>query len=115
MIFVSAVYPNIVVGNLILFMTVSIIVVFVTLILWGFVTGGEAKISHAVVKWMVGIGGFIIIVFAVFWATGVSDKVFSFLFQQSWSSKLWTNLSFFVVIAVAIALIYKGTAGAKPK
>ena len=34
LIFVSAVYPKVVVGDLILFLTISIIVVFVFLLLW---------------------------------------------------------------------------------
>ena len=109
LIFVSAVYPKLVVGNLILFLTVALVVVFVTLLLWGFVTGGEAKISGGKIKWVAGIGGFIVIVFAVFWATGIHGKVIDLLFKQSWSGTFWTNISFIVVIAVALALVYKGS------
>ena len=109
LIFVSAVYPKIVVGNLILFLTVALVIVFVTLLLWGFVTGGEAKITNNAVKWIAGIGGFVIIVFAVFWAMGIDGTVFDFLFRQSWSKSLWTNISFIVVIGAALALVYTGS------
>ena len=109
LIFVSAVYPKLVVGNLILFLTIALVIVFITLLLWGFVTGGEAKITHPAIKWVAGIGGFVIIVFAVFWATGILDKVLDLLFHQSWSSSFWTNVSFIVVIAIALALVYKGS------
>ena len=37
LIFITAVFPKLVVGNLILFLTVSIVVMFVALLLWGFV------------------------------------------------------------------------------
>src|SRR3989338_8842384 len=59
LIFVSAVFPKLVVGNLILFLTVSIVIVFVILLLWGFATGGEAKIDNNAIKWVV---GFLIVV-----------------------------------------------------
>src|SRR3989344_4428063 len=41
LIFVGAVFPKLVVGNLILFLTVAVVVMFVALLLWGFVAGGE--------------------------------------------------------------------------
>src|SRR3989344_1899534 len=55
LIFVGAVFPKLVVGNLILFLTVALVIVFVTLLLWGFVTGGEAKIEGKGIKWAAGI------------------------------------------------------------
>jgi len=39
LIFISAVFPKMVVGNLILFLTVSIVIMFVALLLWGFIAG----------------------------------------------------------------------------
>lgn len=117
LIFVSAVFPKVVVSNLILFLTVSIIVMFVGLLLWGFISGGEIKtdfLSHNGLRWFAGIGIFIAVIIAVFWATGVWDDVVSLLFKQSWSSSFWTNASFIVVIAVALAVVLKGASAAKP-
>ncbi len=111
LIFVSAVFPKVVVGNLILFLTVSIIVMFVGLLLWGFISGGELKagiLTNNAVKWIIGIGIFLILVGAVFWATGIWDEVLNMLFKQSWSSSFWTNFSFIVVIAAALAIVLKG-------
>lgn len=113
LIFVGAIYPKIVVANLILFLTVALVVVFVVLILLGFVFG-DIKEGFRPDKWMKLVLGVLIavaVVIAVFWATGIEWGVFSLLFKQSWSSALWINVFFVVVIAAALALILKSTKG----
>ena len=40
LIFVSVLYPTMVVSNLVLFLTVALVVVFITLLIWGFASGG---------------------------------------------------------------------------
>ena len=109
LIFVSAVYPKLVVGNLILFLTVSIIVVFVVLLLWGFLSGGEAKIEGKGLK--IAVGGIVVlaVLLALLWATGLAPWVVETLFMQEWSSAFWTNALFIVVIAIALALILRST------
>ncbi|KHO51532.1 MAG: hypothetical protein QT05_C0038G0005 [archaeon GW2011_AR13] len=59
------------------------------------------------VKWVTGFGIFIAVTIAVFWATGTWDNVVLLLFKQSWSNTLWTNVTFVVVIAVALAVMMK--------
>ena len=113
LIFVGAIYPKIVVANLILFLTVALVVVFVVLLLWGFVFG-DIKEGFKPDKWMKLVLGILIVVavlIAVFWATGIEWSVFSFLFKQNWSGALWVNVFFVVVIAAALALILKSTKG----
>jgi len=116
LIFVGAVFPKVVVSNLILFLTVAIIIMFVGLLLWGFISGGEIKtgiLSNNIVKWILGIALAVSVIGAVLWATGIWDEFFNLLFKQSWSSSLWTNVSFIVVIAVALAVVLKGASVAK--
>lgn len=104
LIFVGAVYPKLVVANLILFLTVAIIVIFIILLLWGFLSGGEAKVSGGMKK--VGIAVVIIaVILAVLWATGLGFSILDELFIQSWSVTFWTNVLFVVVLAGAIALV----------
>ena len=107
LIFVSVLYPTLVVNNLILFLTVALVSIFVILLLWGFVFGdiekgfkpeGWMKIALAVV---IGIA-FIV---AIVWATGLYGKIGEVLFQQTWSKSFWTNFSFIIAIAIALALI----------
>ncbi len=109
LIFVSAVFPKIVVGNLILFLTVALVIMFVVLLLWGFVAGGKEGFepSKGVKTFLMIVIG-IAVVIAVFWALGVGEGFFSFLFQSSWSKLFWTNFLFIFVIAVALAFVLLG-------
>ncbi|MBT4376792.1 hypothetical protein HOD29_05445 [archaeon] len=106
LIFVSAVFPKIVVGNLMLFLTVGLVVVFVGLLLWGFIAGKEGvKIEGKALKWF---GGFLIaaVVIAVVWATGLGSylqEAFAFIFNSSGSGVFWTN---FLIIAFIIAAVW---------
>ena len=110
LIFVSAIFPKEVVSNLILFLTVAIIVVFVTLLIWGFVTGGEAKIGDGTKK-IAAVATIIAVIIAVLWAFGVKinavNNVFDLLFDQPWSNTFWTNALFLIVMAIAIAYIMR--------
>lgn len=116
LIFVSVLYPKMVLGNLILFLTIALVVVFVTLLLWGFATGSELTAHFAqnkTMKIIIGIFTLLVVIFAVFWATGTSQSVFDLLFSQSWSESFWTNFAFIVVIIVAIVVAMKGASPAK--
>lgn len=107
LIFVSVVSPKMVVGNLILFLTVALVVMFVGLLLWGFVSGSEPKISHSAIKWIFGILLTLGVIIVILVSTGVYDNLLNLLFKQSWSESLWTNLAFIVVIAIALAVVLK--------
>ncbi|MAG79026.1 hypothetical protein CMI40_01475 [Candidatus Pacearchaeota archaeon] len=107
LIFVGFAYPKLVVENLILFLTVALVVVFVALLLLGFIAG-EAKIEGNMKKVLMGVV-IISVIAAVLWATGVDGGVIDLLFKQSWSNTLWTNVAFVVVIAVALALVLRNS------
>jgi len=113
LIVVAVAYPVLVISNLILFLTLAIITVFVGLLIWGFLMGEEGlKIfekSSSGLKWTFGIVVFVAVIFAVLWATGFSSGITDFLFRNSWSGKFWINALFVVVIAVVLALTLKGS------
>jgi len=108
LIFVGAVFPKLVVSNMILFLTVALIVVFVVLLLWGFVASGDKgfEISNGLKIFLFIVLGIAVII-AVLWATGVGGGFFDFLFSSSWSNAFWTNFLFIVVIAAALALVIR--------
>ncbi len=109
LIFVGSVFPKEVVGNLILFLTVSLIVVFVILLLWGFVSV-DKQTEFSVGSGMKKFGAAVIIIatiIAVIWATGSGDFIIRILFKQSWSKSFWTNFLFIIAIAGAIATVLK--------
>lgn len=113
LIFVGAVFPVIIVNNLVEFMSVGLFVIFVVLMLWGFVSNKKdltvtdekgVKIHKAFAFLIFGA-----IIFAVLWATGVGGNVvsglqnfLSGLFTSSWSNAFWTN---FLIIAIVLLII----------
>ncbi len=109
LIFVSAVFPKIVVGNLILFLTVSLVVVFVFLLLWGFVMGEDIKLNTKPLKMAAAGLIFIAVAVAVLWATGTWTPVYEFLFKRTWSKEFWTNALFVLVIIGALGAVLKTT------
>jgi hypothetical protein len=116
-IFVAAVFPKEMTTNLMLFLTIAIIVVFVVLMLWGFIMGEEGmKIfekSPKGLKWAIGIFIIIAVTIAVLWAAGVdTSRFFDNLFHSSWSSEVWTNIVFIVLVVAALAVVL-GTTKAK--
>ena len=110
LIFVAAVSPRLIVEHLILFLTVAIIVVFIGLLLWGFISGGDAKIPDSI-KPLAGAVVILAVAVALLWALGVKisffEKVFGFLFKSSWSSSFWTNAVFIIVVIIAIVLMVR--------
>jgi len=107
LIFVGAANQKEFVENMILFLTVAIIVAFVGLLLWGFVSGGDLKIESNGLKWAAAIlvGG--VLVVGILWASGIQGGLIDLLFYQSWSSTFWTNVLFIAAIAGALALVLR--------
>ena len=106
LIFVGAGVPKLIVGNMILFLTVAIVIVFVILLLWGFIFGD--KEGFKLEKWMKWGLGFVVTagaIVAVLFATGLDNQIGSFISKQS---QIWTNIAFVIVIAIALALVLIG-------
>ena len=114
LIFVGATSPTLTVSNMVLFLTVAIVVMFVALLLWGFVAGEEGlklKDAPSALKWFIGVVIVVAVIIALLWALGIEGGVFSgiyeFLFAQNWSVDLWTNIAFIAVVIIALAMILK--------
>lgn len=117
LIFVGAIFPKIIVGNMILFLSVSMVVVFVFLLLWGFVMGENIKMDSKPLKYLSGALIVIAVVLAALWATGswgIFTDFYNFLFHQTWSKDFWTNALFVLLIIGALAAVAKPAAGKKP-
>ena len=110
LIFISIAYPALVIENLILFLTIAIIIVFIVLLLWGFIFG-DIKEGFKLEKWMKFVFGGLVgiaVIIGVLWATGLYESLSNFFIGKEWSSAFFTNLIFLVVIAVALAVILSG-------
>ncbi len=110
LIFITFTYPVEVVNNLVLFLTVALVVTFVGLILWGFLSGSD-KVDLGKMKIPLMVVLLIAVVSGVLWATGVLTPLSDWLFKQEWSGFFWTNVFFLVVVAAAIAMALKTTSG----
>ena len=105
LVFVGAVFPKLIVENLTLFLTVAIVVVFIALLLWGFIAGETPKLVSGKLKGAVAIVVIIAVVIALLWAMGIEGTFFDLLFRQSWSTDLWTNIAFIAVIIIAMVIV----------
>jgi len=115
LIFVSAVFPKTVVSNLMLFLTVAIVIVFVILLLWGFIFADKTEVFvlDTKLKWALGIIAGISIVIAILWAVGLNLGVLDWLVGSEWSVSFWTNFAFITVVVIALAFVLKTSTGAK--
>ncbi|MCH8329689.1 MAG: hypothetical protein IIB81_04840 [Nanoarchaeota archaeon] len=109
LIFVGVAFPKEVVENLILFLTVALVVVFVILILWGFVSGKKLEIESKGLRLTVGVVILVSVIIAVLWATGIQGGVLDLLFGQSWSGAFWTNALFVILFGAALALVLRNS------
>ncbi|MBU2504092.1 MAG: hypothetical protein KJ879_03530 [Nanoarchaeota archaeon] len=118
LIFVGAISQKLVVANLILFLTVALVTMFVALLLWGFVAGDKGLDFGSApkgLKWFIGIVLVVAVILSLLWASGVPNTAFGdatdFLFGSGWSANFWTNLLFVVVVIVALVLVLKSKVG----
>jgi hypothetical protein len=116
LVFVTAIFPKAVITNLILFLTVAMVIVFVVMFLWGFIVEGDKdfKVTNTM-KWFLIIGVSAGLLFLIIWTIQVQTGLLDWISEREWSGPLWTNILFIVVIAVALALVLKDPVGAKGK
>lgn len=110
LIFIGAIFPKFVVGNLILFLAVGAVVIFVIMLLWGFASGTnkiELDKTGKVVAVIIIIGVILVILGSVgFGPVGeVLNKIGKFMFKSSWSSSFWANAFFIIIIAAALVIV----------
>ena len=121
LIFVGAVFPKLIAENMVLFMSVGLVVIFVGLVIWGFIVG---KTPTPGKKWSTFYAVLltIAIVVAILWASGIGgavfngiEAIFNFLFDSNWSGTFWTNVLFVVFITLAIVVVMKAKPGEDKK
>ena len=115
LIFITAIYPKLVVENLILFLTVALVAIFVVLLLFGFVFGdASAILASKPIKWILIVLTGIACIGGILWATGWYQNISSFFSDNLLSQTIVTNVVFVIVIAVALALILMEKKVSKP-
>ena len=112
LIFVGAVFPKIITAHLLEYLAVALIVIFVGLMLWGFVSGnkdltladGEGRKIHKFFVFLLLAS----LVAAILWATGFGSSVWnglmkflSLIFGPN-TGGFWTNALFIAIIFIAV-------------
>ncbi|MEJ2267919.1 MAG: hypothetical protein P8X70_02495 [Nanoarchaeota archaeon] len=102
---VTAIFPKEVITNLILFLTISMIVVFIVMGLWTFIVEDDSSFkSSKVIKWFLIIGVGIGLLFLIIWTLRVQTGLLDWISDREWASPFWTNLIFIFVVVIALVL-----------
>jgi hypothetical protein len=109
LIFIGFVGPKQLVGNMLMFFSVAMTIIFVLLLLWGFATGGDFSkpFTSKGVNWFFGILIGLSVLSALLYFTGYNAILSNFLYSQNWSSPLWSNVFLIIIVAGVIAFVLK--------
>lgn len=117
-ILVSAFNYSTVINNLILFLAIGLVIIFITLLLWGFISGKEGfeLKEHPAFRTILLVAFIIAIIIAIIWAFGIplsggQGSITYLLFNQVWSQPFWTNLIFIILIGLALAIVLRSAKG----
>jgi len=113
LIFIGAILPKIIVSNLIQFLGIALVVIFVGLLFWGFISGkgdftaNNGKKIHKIFVAILALA----LLFGILSIVGLSanifplfSKLFLFLFHSPWSKTFWTNAIIVGVAGFTIAI-----------
>ncbi len=115
LLFVGVVSSQMLIQNMILFLSIGLVIMFVVYVLWGFLFVNESegfKISKPLrntLMVIIGLG----LVIAILYSTGIGGNILGALFNQEWSSTFWTNFFFILLIGAALAIALKSGGGKK--
>lgn len=117
LIFVSAIYPKLVVGKLTMFLSVALVAVFVIMLIWGFIFGdfNEGFKATGWMKWILGIIAGISFFGALIWATGWYENFTKFFSGKGLGQDILSNVILIGIIVVAVVVVMGKNGGAKGK
>ncbi len=115
LIFVSAIYPKIVVGKLTLFLSIALVAIFVIMLIWGFIFGNfdEGFKAKDWMKWVLGIIAGVAFLGALIWATGWHDDFLTFFSTKGIGQDIISNVVLIAVIIGAVLVVMGSNKGKK--
>jgi hypothetical protein len=97
---------------MILFLSVALVVLFVFVLLYGFVIGDKDGFKmEGWMKYLLTGVILIAVVVAVFQSTNYNLDIINLLFKQDWSNTFWTNAFFIVIFAAVVAWVLNSAKG----
>ena len=98
--------PRDMIVKLIPFLAVSLVILFVFMLMYGFVMGRDkGDVLHKGVKIALGIIVSLAVVVAVLWASGAWDKIYNTVIGSDYAGKIWVNVLIIVIIGGAMAVV----------
>lgn len=106
---ISTLTPKEFIGNMVTFLAVAMVIIFVILLLWGFAVGGDFSkpLSNKGIQWFFGILIGLSVIVAILHFTGSTPFISDFIYNQDWSSSFWTSFFFIIIVAIVIAAVLK--------
>ena len=99
-------YAQQVIVKLIPFLAVSLVILFVFMLLYGFLSGNKSgDVLNKGMKIALGIIAGLAVIVAVLWVTGSWDAVYNTLVRGDSSSKIWLNVLLIALIGGAMAVV----------
>jgi len=89
------------------FLAVSIVILLVFMLGYGFVYNGKVEM-HRYLKWTLMIIFGLALITTILWISGGWNYIYSFLFEGSASAQVWINVLLVVIIAGAIIAVLNG-------
>ena len=106
LIVISFAYATGIIVNLMPFLAVVLIIIFVFMIIFGFVSADEhGFVMNKGLKITFGVLGGLALLIAVIIFSGQWGTVYGALFNQEWSGNLWANILLLAVVIGAITIV----------
>ena len=92
--------------KLIPFLVVSLIILFIFMLLYGFISGKkDGDVLHKGLKITLGILAGLAVIVAVLWITGAWDYIYQVVVEGELSETIWINVVLVAIIGGAIAVV----------
>jgi hypothetical protein len=106
LVFIAFPFARGVVIKLIPFLAVSVVILFVFMLIMGFILGTkEGDVLNKGLKIALGIIFGLAVLVAVLWFTGGWDLIYNFVTEQGWAESILINLFILAIIGGAIAVV----------
>ena len=93
------------------FLAVSVTILFVFMLLYGFISGKKEDVLNTGLKIVLSIIFALALITALLFITGWWDPVYSFMFQRESSGQIWINVVIILILAGAVVAVLRGEKG----
>ncbi len=107
--------PRDIIVKLMPFLAVVLVILFVFMLLYGFVSGKEKDVLNKGLKITLGIIVGLSVIVAVLWISGAWDYIYQRLIYEDYAGKVWINVLIIAIIGGAMAVVLATSGNDKDK